>query len=226
MKLLSKNNAKLLKGESFGWLTLGLSLAPGKLSGANLCSWASEGCLAACLNTSGMGAFSNVQEARIAKAKSFVADAKSFVAKLEKEISLGIKRANKQNKKLAVRLNVVSDVAWEKFGIFQKFPQVKFYDYTKNPIRALSFARGEMPENYHLTFSRSEKNQSFVEKVLEAGGNVAVVFDKLPETWQGKKVVNGDESDLRFLDEKNVVVGLVTKGKAKKDESGFVVKVK
>jgi len=223
MKLLSKNNAKLLKGEKSGWLTLGLSLAPGKLSGANLCAWASEGCLAACLNTAGMGIFSNVQAARIAKAKSFVADSKGFVAKLEKEIALAAKRAAKQNQKLAIRLNVISDIAWEKFGIFQKFPQVQFYDYTKNPNRALAFARGEMPANYHLTFSRSESNQSFVEMVLAAGGNVAAVFNKLPETWQGKKVVNGDENDLRFLDEKNIVVGLLAKGKAKKDESGFVV---
>ena len=56
------------------------------------------------------------------------------------------------------------------------------------------------------------------------GMNVAVVFRKeLPATYLGRKVINGDETDLRFLDEKNVIVGLKAKGKAKKDTSGFVV---
>lgn len=223
MKLLSKTNTKLLKGESFGYLTYGLSLAPGKLSGVNLCAHASEGCLAACLYTAGMGSFSNVQAGRIAKAKLFVSDAKVFIATLEKEIQSAMKQAAKQNKKLAIRLNVVSDIAWEKFGIFQKFPEVQFYDYTKNPVRALAFARGEMPANYHLTFSRSESNQALVESVLNAGGNVAAVFKDLPGTWLGKPVVDGDLNDLRFLDGKNVIVGLVAKGKARKDTSGFVV---
>jgi len=85
--------------------------------------------------------------------------------------------------------------------------------------------KGELPENYHLTFSRKEDNDGFVENVLGQGGNVAVVFaDSLPKTWKGKAVVNGDETDLRFLDGKNVVVGLKAKGKGRKDKSGFVVK--
>jgi hypothetical protein len=88
----------------------------------------------------------------------------------------------------------------------------------------LQFLNGELPENYHLTFSRKEDNDGFVENVLERGGNVAVVFRKeLPLTWKGKKVVNGDETDLRFLDEKNVVVGLKAKGKGRKNQSGFIV---
>jgi hypothetical protein len=59
--------------------------------------------------------------------------------------------------------------------------------------------------------------------VLEMGGNVAVVFrNQLPKTWKGFEVVNGDETDLRFLDKKGVVVGLIEKGFAKKDETGFV----
>jgi hypothetical protein len=54
---------------------------------------------------------------------------------------------------------------------------------------------------------------------------VAAVFSELPETYLGKPVINGDESDLRFLDAQGVIVGLVAKGKAKKDKSGFVVQV-
>ena len=79
------------------------------------------------------------------------------------------------------------------------------------------------PSNYHLTFSRSEHNDKLCEMVLEMGGNVAVVFrNQLPQTWKGYEVVNGDETDLRFLDKKGVVVGLIEKGMAKKDETGFV----
>ena len=74
-----------------------------------------------------------------------------------------------------------------------------------------------------MTFSCSESNEKIAKLVLEMGGNVAVVFrNQLPKTWNGVKVVNGDESDLRFLDKKGVVVGLIEKGLAKQDETGFV----
>ena len=224
MKLLSKNNSKLLKGEKLGWLTLGLSLAPYTMSGKNLCPHASIGCAAACLFSAGMGRFPNVKAGRIAKAQFFNANQTAFLVQLEKEIAAGVKKAAKLGQKFAVRLNVLSDVAWERLGILEKFPTVQFYDYTKNPFRALQFAAGKMPANYHLTFSRSENNADAVQNVLNAGGNVAVVFrGLLPSTWQGKTVVSGDESDLRFLDLSNVIVGLVEKGLAKKDETGFVV---
>jgi hypothetical protein len=108
----------------------------------------------------------------------------------------------------------------------QRFPDVRFYDYTKNVRRALRFAAGELPPNYHLTFSRSECNERDAVTVLEAGGNVAAVFsDGLPHTWHGSPVVNGDMSDLRFLDPKRCVVGLKAKGAAKRDVSGFVLSV-
>lgn len=226
MKLLSKNNAKLVKGEKLGYLTLGLSLAPHKMSGINLCEFASKGCAKACLFSAGMGVFADVQAARIAKAKFFNSNKIAFLARLEKEIHSGIKRAKKIGQTLAIRLNVLSDVSWENLGIIQKFPQVQFYDYTKNHFRMIQFLGGKLPANYHLTFSRSESNEIETKNVLVCGGNVAVVFrNSLPQTWQGKKVVSGDESDLRFLDDKNVIVGLVEKGKAKKDKSGFVVEV-
>ena len=226
MKLLSKSNAKLVKGEKLGWLTLGLSLAPYTMSGKNLCPNATLGCSTACLFSAGMGRFPNVKAARIAKAQFFNNNQSNFLLQLQKEITAGVKKAAKLGQKFAVRLNVVSDVAWERLGIFEKFPMVQFYDYTKSPFRALQFAAGKMPANYHLTFSRSESNADAVQNVLNAGGNVAVVFrGALPAVWQGKKVVDGDKSDLRFLDESNVIVGLVQKGLAKKDKSGFVLEV-
>ena len=87
------------------------------------------------------------------------------------------------------------------------------------------FLVGKLPSNYSLTFSRSETNETQCLEVLKRGGNVAVVFRSkaLPTHWNGFKVINGDENDLRFLDPKGVVVGLTAKGKAKTDTSGFVV---
>ena len=90
------------------------------------------------------------------------------------------------------------------------------------------FLQGKLPENYHLTFSRSEDTKdSEVKEFCSAGGNVAVVFrGHLPSEWKGIKVIDGDVSDLRFQDEQGVIVGLVAKGLGKKDETGFVVEPK
>ena len=123
-----------------------------------------------------------------------------------------------------VRLNTTSDIPFEIHKIFQLFPNVQFYDYTKIKKRAIKHAEGLMPKNYHLTFSQNEANQNDSLEVLKRGGNIAVVFrNKLPEFYKGFKVVNGDEHDLRFTDPANVVVGLKAKGLAKTDQSGFVV---
>jgi hypothetical protein len=222
MKLLSTNNTKIKKGEKLGWRTLGLSLAPANLSGKQLCPHRSAGCEAACLNTSGMGVFSNVQEARIRKAKFLIENRTDFLIQLGKELANLNKRAGK-GEQTAVRLNVLSDLPWHNLIDMEKFPNLKFYDYTPNPSRMIQFLRGELPKNYHLTFSRKESNQAQVELIANMGGNVAVVFHKLPKTYLGKPVVDGDETDLRFLDPHGVIVGLKAKGKGKKDNSGFVI---
>jgi hypothetical protein len=224
MKLLSPNNTKIKKGEKLGWLTLGLSLSPYNLSGKNFCSHASAGCAAACLNTSGMGVFSNVQAARLKKSRYFIEQRDAFVAQLNKEIRSAIKSAKRKGMRLAVRLNVLSDLPWENLIDMKEFQEVTFYDYTPNPKRMIAHLQGELPENYHLTFSRKENNQAMVELIAKMGGNVAAVFaGTLPKTYLGKKVINGDDTDLRFLDDKGVIVGLVAKGKGKKDASGFVL---
>jgi len=131
--------------------------------------------------------------------------------------------------KSVFRLNLTSDIAWENIinedgvTIFEKHGKTQFYDYTKSFERMKQFIHGELPSNYHLTFSRSEHNDKLCKLVLAMGGNVAVVFrNQLPETWQGYEVINGDENDLRFLDRQGVVVGLIEKGMAKKDSTGFV----
>ncbi len=231
MKLLNSGNAKTRKGEKKGYITFGIHLAPSTVSGFNVCQHASAGCAAACLNTAGRGAMSSVQKARIAKTQFFFKDRNGFMTQLFQEIETAIKSAKRKNMTPVFRLNLTSDLPWESIKhngqtVFEAFPDVQFYDYTKIPDRMTKFLAGDMPSNYHLTFSRSEEvfNQAIATAFLASSGNVAAVFrGSLPRAWNGVQVVDGDETDLRFLDPKGCVVGLVEKGLAKKDETGFVI---
>lgn len=228
MKLLGIANTKTMKGEKLGFRTYIMHLAPSTLSGYQVCPMASPGCASACLNLSGMGRFSNVQKARIAKTKLFFEDRGAFMFKLLKEIRAAIRSSQKAGLTPVFRLNGTSDIRWETISVFadgfwhnnimDAFPSVQFYDYTKIPNRR------DIPANYHLTFSRSEMNELEALQVLSSGKmNVAVVFDELPVKWAGVKVIDGTETDLRFLDDRAVVVGLKANGKAKKDATGFTV---
>jgi hypothetical protein len=231
MALLTVGNPKLLKGQKKGYLSSVLHLAPADLSGKNTCPKATAGCKAACLNTAGRGGIFKkgestnvIQQARIRKTKMFFEDRRAFLNELTVEIVKTIKSAEKKNLIPVFRLNGTSDIAWEKYevangkNIFQMFPDVQFYDYTKIVGRKVK----HIP-NYHLTFSKADGNDMDVRLAASNGMNVAAVFHKLPETYIGRPVINGDETDLRFLDPKGVIVGLKAKGKAKKDTSGFVV---
>lgn len=220
MKLLTTQNHKTVKGEKLGYFTGILYLAPANLSGYEVCPMRSKGCTASCLFTSGMGAFSNVQSARIRKTVDFFTKRDEFMAQLKKDIKSLEKKAKKMGMQPAVRLNGTSDIEWTRFGIMQEFPNIRFYDYTKCVNRLLS----DKPDNYYLTFSRSEDNREDCITALSEGYNVAVVFkDTLPEEWNGYPVVDGDESDVRFMDPAGTIIGLRAKGKAKKDKSGFVI---
>jgi len=230
MKLLSESNPKTLKGESKGYMTFILHLAPGSLSGFNVCPGASKGCLFTCLNTAGRGHMQNIQDARIRRTRLFFEDRLTFMAQLVDEVSKGIRKAERKGLIPVFRLNGTSDIRWETVAvggyrnIFEMFPTVQFYDYTK-----LSNRRN-IPANYHLTFSRSESNEDKLDEAVSNGMNLAVVFstkkkNDLPIRYRSLPVVDADETDLRFLDPKGSVCGLRAKGKATKDTSGFVVHV-
>ena len=230
MKLLSDANPKIQKGTAKGYLTFILHLAPGKLSGYNVCPGASAGCLATCLNTAGRGRFDNIQQARIRKTRWLFSERDGFMAQLVKDIQAGIRKAGRANLTPVFRLNGTSDIRWETIpvgshrNIFEMFPNVQFYDYTKLANRR------NIPANYHLTFSRSEENDAKVPDAIANGMNVAVVFSTkksadLPTVYRSLPVVDADETDLRFLDPKGSICGLRAKGGAKKDTSGFVVHV-
>ncbi len=251
MKLLSiQNDPKTSKSIAKGYLTAILYLSPSDLSSVELCPLARiAGCREACLNTAGRGGLASktmkapngdripnnsIQKARLARTKLFNEDLCGFMVQLSDEINALRKKADKMGLKPAVRLNGTSDIRWEQipyikignqgafYSIMDIFKSVQFYDYTKIPNRT------KLPSNYHLTYSYSgvPAYQKFVTKALEASPemNLAVVFkDELPETYMGRRVINGDEHDLRFLDPKGVVVGLKAKGRARKDTTGFVV---
>ena len=212
--LLSKNNHKTIKGEKFGYITYIMYLSPftQNSQGINLCPHASKGCSAACLFKSGMGGiYANVMNGRINKTEWYLENRPEFMATLDKEIAAAIKRHAKETDKIVTfRLNGTSDIRWEKIkvrdgkNLFELYPDVQFYDYTKNPLRM----ELGIP-NYQLTFSRSEENHIKAMKLLGKGHNVAMVFyGGLPKHYKGYEVINGDESDLRFKDGKGVVVGL------------------
>jgi hypothetical protein len=229
MKLLSIGNPKILKGMKQGYMTYILHLAPADVSGYNTCPKATAGCKAACLNTAGRGGMFKkgettnvIQKARIRKTKLFFENRDVFLAILEDDIRKAIKQSEKKGLVPVFRLNGTSDLSWEKYGIIQKFPNVQFYDYTKVLGRKVSYL-----SNYHLTFSAADGNDDDVRRAIKEKYNIATVFgikksQPMPETYEGAPVFNGDDSDLRFLDPKGVVVGLYAKGKAKKDTSGFV----
>jgi hypothetical protein len=219
MKLLTLGNTKTVKGEAMGYQTYIMHLAPSTLSGYQTCPMASEGCASACLNTAGRGRFTAIQEARIRKTRWFFENRETFMAQLVKDIQAAIRKSAREGFTPVFRLNGTSDIRWETVSVYgfrnimEMMPAVQFYDYTKIPNRR------NVPANYHLTFSRSESNEHMIPQNM----NVAVVFDSLPDVWMGRKVIDGTETDLRFLDEQNVVVGLLAKGKAKKDTSGFTI---
>ena len=239
MKLLSTGNPKVLKGMAQGYNTYILHLAPADLSGYETCAKRTDGCTAACLNTAGRGGMFKrgentnvIQQARIRKTKMFFENRVEFMATLVKDIELAIKQSKKMELVPVFRLNGTSDLSWEKYevvrngklfrNIFTAFPEVQFYDYTKVLGRKV-----KEYSNYQLTFSAADGNDSDVLRAMNEGLNVAVVFGikktlPMPVDYLNRPVFNGDESDLRFLDPKGVIVGLYAKGKAKKDTTGFV----
>jgi len=231
LKLLSTANPKIQKGAKLGYLSFILHLAPATLSGKETCPKRTAGCTAACLNTAGRGGMfkrgentNMIQEARIRKTKMFFEDRDAFMEQLEQDINLGIRQAKRLGLTPVFRLNGTSDLAWEKYtlkgsdrNVFEMFPNVQFYDYTKVLGRKVS-----QYKNYHLTFSAADGNDKDVAGAIAQGMNVAMVFDKLPAEYMGRVVNDADEHDLRFLDPQNTIAGLKAKGRAKKDTSGFV----
>lgn len=237
MELLSLDtNSKLAKTnlKQDDYMFVGLSMMPND----RLCPGAkAAGCMDVCLKSAGMGKFSNVAQARQAKTNFFMEDFLGFMAQLVREMKAKLRTATKKGKTLAVRLNVLSDVMWEEIpvivdgvryeSIMEAFPTVQFYDYTKIAKRFRTVRDRPLPSNYDLTFSYSaapKYQNQVVSALLHKGTKMAVVFaGEFPLTFMGRKVIDGDAQDARFLDAQGVIVGLKAKGKAKTQQNDFIV---
>ena len=227
--LLSKGstNSKTVKNDLETFI---LYLAPSKIvDGFNLCPFASDGCTKGCLYSAGRGRFSNVQLSRINKTKFWGFDRSNFYIQLANELLTIHDKTIKKDEKIAIRLNGTSDI--DHLYLLERYSGINFldpfynnllfYDYSKNPNIVSRYKN----TNYKITFSRSETNEIEAKRILKLGGNVAIVFaNELPKKWNNYKVINGDETDLRYFDPSNVVIGLKAKGDAKKDQTGFVVR--
>ncbi|MAT73431.1 MAG: hypothetical protein CMJ58_28440 [Planctomycetaceae bacterium] len=150
-----------------------------------------------------------------------------FIKRLKAEITLLETDALQVQMTPAVRLNGSSDLPWERLHLelFEQFPDVQFFDYTKLSHRVYRFMLHELPANYHLTFSVDAHMQKEASDILRRGGTVAAVFwPSLPNTWWGFPVIDGDLHDARFLDPSGVIVGLRAKGLARVDTNGFTIR--
>src|SRR5262245_59579901 len=239
-------NAKTVKGDSV-YQTAIMYLAPHTASlMGNVCAMAHVAqCIEPCLYKAGRAElFESIPAARIAKTQRYFKSRSNFMAELVRDLEKFVRHCAKQGVLPAVRLNGTSDIQYEVAhpcmrdgkafdSIFEAFPTVVFYDYTKIYKRCYR----ALPSNYSLTLSYSGANPAYGEAIWKAandtGTNVAVVFRSkalrnahMDSNVFGRPVVNGDLTDMRFLDDRGVIVGLYAKGKAgRADRSGFVVEV-
>jgi hypothetical protein len=224
-KLLSHANHKQAKGA--GFLSVGLTLTPRATgrAGRTCCPFATQGCAAACFADYDRLAWPQNKRAAVARTRLLTQSPEMFFVLLVDNLGRESARAERLGVTLVCRLNVVSDVPFEREypALFARFPGVQFMDYTKDIGRMLNPTR---PRHYHLTFSRSERNEGDCLRVLKAGGNVAVVFrtSPFPRLFWDYPVIDGDANDLRFLDRSPCIIGLRAKGKgARDDRTGFVL---
>ena len=228
------SNAKTVKGDGSEYLTAIMYLKPYKTAGISLCAMAEQAkCIDPCLVGAGRGQMDSVQAGRLRKTEWFIRDRAGFMAQMVNDVQAFVKYCAKRDIQPCIRPNGTSDIRWELIpvtvdgvayaNIMQAFPSVIWYDYTKIANRR------NVPVNYHLTWSYSGANEVYAKQHAIAkvnGLNIAVVFRRkvdIPSEYLGLPTIDGDRDDMRFLDPKGVVVALYAKGKAKQDQSGFVV---
>lgn len=236
-KLLS-TNAKLSKipGSNEKFLIRGLSMAPHKMSGKNVCPWAGFCALVCVLWFAGRTVMENVRRAMIARTELFFTDRPEFLRQLYRELTALQRAADKAGATAAVRLNTASDVVWERVApqIFRDFPRISFWDYTKAPATV----RPTTPANYELVHSVSERTTwADVVAALDLGRNIVIVFNSIYKPQQGEygalpavvtlqgpagetieiETTDGDVSDPRFLRLDGVRRAIVLRGKGGAD---------
>jgi hypothetical protein len=243
LTMRGESNAKMAKNGGKGYVTIGIAMLPHRLSGYNVCHFASKGCIKGCLNVSGRTmaatlATDKIMRARMARTILYFEQREKFLEMLTHEIDSERAMAQRLGMTLIIRPNVLSDIDWAKVhrDVVDRHPDVIWYGYSKNPYAMERWIAGQYPSNYYLTFSRSEENEAKAVEFLARGYNVSVIFDTkytakvkrpLPAQWKGFPVIDGDETDLRFEDPRGVVIGLRAKGRLRQrdfQDLGFVVR--
>lgn len=224
------SSAKIRKNGKYGEYTYIIYLAPASMSGYNVCKGSTAECRRACLHSSGQNRINNsnhINKARIKKTQMFFENRELFMNWLVTEIIAAKNKAERDNKIFSVRLNGTSDIspvdmALNGKNILEIFPDVQFYDYTKIFNR---YFLTEQYNNYDLTYSFNGYNWELCKRALKMNMRVAVVFEnELPDTFDGFKVINGDNYDMRYVDPKNAIVGLkFKKVKEKIQNSPFII---
>ena len=178
-----------------------------------LCPFATT-CIDPCLgHNAGRQAMDDSFNSRLWKTTVLMGAPKAFNEALNREISQMIKRCSSKGMRFAFRFDGSSDLGKGK-RLARRFPEALFFDYTKSETRAISNARGLHPENFSqcYSFDGTRAGIDRARRVLDAGGNIAAVFDvlpaiksgdgyrrppgKLPAYFLGAPVFDGDEHDL------------------------------
>ena len=220
---LSEPDAIAKYGEGEGRAIYGMALAPHRASQWNACAF-EDSCADPCVAGAGNGGFSSTQRARIVRTELWAEHPKVALALLVGGLDKAIAKWGATN--VAARLNTFSDVRWERVlpaWFWTRFGLVKFYDYTKHPLRS----RPELPGNYSLSYSVSPRStKAEVARQRAAGRSVAVVVEtrggKLRDgskrplpTVMSATVVDGDTDDRRYADPPGAIVMLRRKGTLK-----------
>ena len=207
--------------------TMGLSIAPAKAGGlGNVCPMAKT-CLRSCLDSCGRQG-NGKTNARLARKALWFLARDWFLAKLHRELS-AFRASVPADLPCGVRLNMFSDIAFERFGVPQAHPGITFYDYTKIGNRLAGANGSWILPNYHVTYSYDGTAESYATAVqyLANGGNVSAVFHEdvkgvcgrgapkqtLPTVWEGFPVFDGGETDWRPDDAPGTVCGLVLRAR-------------
>lgn len=194
------------------------------------CAWSTPECEFWCLVASGLLGKRPSGRARLWRTALRFGAPELYFELLAHEIRAHAKKARKIGAIPAVRLDGTTDLGdAQRPDMRALFAEtgVQAYDYSKSLMRVMaSLVRGQRSALLHdlahvpVTFSYSGPDSDYdSDRVLEAGGNVAVVLDigpddPKPEIFRGRPAIDGDVDDARFRDPSGCWVILSAKGNA------------
>lgn len=225
--LLQPGNSqtKLKKNTSFR--TFGLAMPPAKLwigphvgdvshchvEGwrylGNVCPW-EDGCAESCIASTGhygMGQSAARTWVRVLWHQNrglFLRLLSAELAAIDRAM-LRVSRRRHRRLTASVRLNVTSDVQWWRYVNMAQYSRIMFYDYTKNPDAEPVAANHDVSVSVTRRYSVAD-----IRRLARTGRRPVVVVptaeDAAAPTFAGIPAVNGDNTDERFRDPRDVVV--------------------